>query len=142
MDQIAKKMNSLTQRLDHMVPDEKLTPSENQKAAAELASLSAKLYRLLPDQSLSPMERVERLARTVDERNPVLEHLQSAASKLQQLKLRLNELIPGDHTPEQKIDTMLSALDGKIGADHQHLTAIEKLEMLGDPRANIAPEKR
>lgn len=130
----------LTQRLDHMVPDPDVTASANQKAAAELAALSAKLYWHIPDQSLSPAERLERLARAADNAAPDMANLLPATKKLEALKARIDELVPGDASHEKKIELLLAQLDAKVGTNQLSLHTTDKLEILGDPRARIAPE--
>ncbi len=137
---LKKNALSLTQRLDHMVPDPEISPSANQKAAAELAALSGKLFGHVPDQSLSPLERLERLARGIDDRTPNLEQLKPAASKLNELKERIDELVEGDLSYEKKIDIILEKLDEKVGNNQKAFHTTDKLELLGDPRGNIAPE--
>lgn len=131
---------NLTQRLDHMVPDTLMSASENQKAASDLGALSAKLSWHIPDQSLSPLERLERLARAVEDRKPDLAQLQSAAKKLKALNTRIDELVPGDMSYEKKLDTLIQKLDDKVGVSQRALQTTDKLELLGDSRANIAPE--
>jgi hypothetical protein len=134
-----QRIGGLTQRLDHMVPDVDLSKEENNKVSAELAALSAKLYGLLPDNSLSPFERLERLARVVEGRKPDLSQLQSASKKLEALRARLNDLVPGDASDDKKIDVMAAKLD-ELVADEQHdWTTFSKLELLGDPRGRVAP---
>ncbi len=130
----------LTQRLDHSVPDPKVSASVNQKASAELGALSDKLFWHVPDKSLSPFERLERLSRAADQATPDLTHLQPATEKLKNLKARIDQLVPGDGTSEQKIDTLLKQLDSKVGSAQQALHTTDKLELLGDPRAKVAPE--
>ena len=130
----------LTQRLDHMVPDEDFARSINQKAAADLAALSAKLFGHVPDHSLSPLERLERLGRAADNAAPDLAQLQPATKKLAALKARIDELIPGDATHEKKIEVLLAQLDTKVGQNQLAFHTTDKLELLGDPRARIAPE--
>lgn len=138
---LRNKVQGFTQRLDHSVPDPKLSPAENQQASAELASLSAKLHRLLPDESLSPFERLERLGRAVENRKPDLTQLQPAATKVAELKARINELIPGDATPERKLDDIVGKLDEMVSKEQRQFSTISKLELLGDPRGRVAPEK-
>jgi hypothetical protein len=135
------KTRNLTQRLDHMVPDPNMTLAANQRASADLASISSKLYRLLPDESLSPLERLERLARVIEKRKPDRNQLQSASSKLTQLTARIDKLVPGDMTPEKKIEVLLEGLDGMVSKEQCELATIEKLELLGDPRGKVAPER-
>ncbi|BAP15497.1 hypothetical protein AS19_26460 [Alcanivorax sp. NBRC 101098] len=139
-DVIKQNAQSLTQRLDHMVPDPKISAAENQKAAAELAALSGKLFGHVPDQSLSPLERLERLARGIDERKPNKKQLEPAVKKLQELKQRIDELVDGDLSHEKKIDVILEKLDEKVGSSQKALHTTDKLELLGDPRGNVAPE--
>lgn len=137
---LKKNATKLTQRLDHMVPDPKLTASQNQKAASDLAALSAKLFWHVPDQSLSPLERLERLARAAEDSSPDMAQLQSAATKLEALKSRIDELVPGDMSHEKKIENLIQKLDEKVGTSQLALHTTDKLELLGDPRAKIAPE--
>lgn len=136
-----ERLGKLTQRLDHMVPDPKLTFHENRAATAQLASLSAKLQDVLPDESLSPFERLERLARAVEDREPRHEHLEPAATKVAALKERLDELVPGSATPEQKVDALVAKLDDLVAEDQRDLPPGGKLETLGDPRGRIEPER-
>jgi len=137
---LKKNAANLTQRLDHMVPEIGMTASQNQKAASDLAALTAKLFWHVPDQSLSPFERLERLARAAEDRRPDMVQLQSAARKLEALKSRIDELVPGDMSHEKKIETLIQQLDKKVGASQLALHTTDKLELLGDPRAKIAPE--
>jgi hypothetical protein len=123
-----------------LVPDPKLSTAENHRVSAELAALSSKLYWLLPDPSLSPFERLERLGRVVEERTPDFEQLQSASVKLRYLRKRIDELVPGDLTPERKIDLLLEKLDTMVGVSEKAFAPIQKLELLGDPRGKISPE--
>lgn len=132
-----EKINRLTQRLDHMVPDPKLTSSENKDVAEKLASISDKLYSLLPDPSLSPDERLERLARVTSDRIPQTENLLSAHSKLNRLVARLDELIPGSATPEEKIDNLVELLNVK--SFDNSLSIASRLEEIGDEIAGIKP---
>lgn len=125
------RLKRLMQRLDHSVPDNSLSKVENLLAAAELNSISARLYALMPDPSLSPHERIERLARVIEEVPPKLEYLQSAKAKVDSLIDHLNELIPGDLTPEQKIDKLVEILNEHVPND---VSIVTKLEALGDPR--------
>jgi hypothetical protein len=124
-----------------MVPDPKLSAAENQKASADLASISAKLHWLLPDQSLSPFERLERLGRAVEDRTPDPSQLQPAAAKVEALKVRIDELIPGDMTHEKKIDILVEQIDRMVSAEQRTWPTINKLELLGDPRGRVAPER-
>jgi hypothetical protein len=130
----------LTQRLDHSVPDPKISAAANQKATADLASVSSKLNALLPDASLSPFEKLERLARVVEDREPDLTHLQPAVAKVAQLKERLDQLVPGNMSSEQKIDSLIEKLNAMVPPDVQHNLAMHKLELLGDPRGRVEPE--
>ena len=139
-DHLKEKVEGMTQRLDHMVPDPDMTATENRAAAAELKSLSDALYELLPDKSLSPFERLERLGRVVEPRDPHLEDLQSAATKLQRLKDRINELVPGEGSPHEKLIGLELALDEQAGVELSGQSVISKLEKLGDPRGRIEPE--
>ena len=140
-DELRDRATEFTQRLDHSVPEIMLTFEENRTAAADLGSLSSKLFWTLPDESLSPFERLERLARVVEDRTPQLDNLQSAAAKLEQLRKRLDELVPGDMTPERKVDALLEKLDEMVARDQRELPPIRKLELLGDPRGRVLPER-
>jgi len=98
-----------------------------------LGNLSVKLRDLLPDPSIGPEERLERLARVV--RHSVMDsrrHL-TARTKLRHLRDRLDELVAGPATHEQKIDLLLQALDEQV-PNAGHLTTFQKLEALGDAR--------
>lgn len=138
--ELKKNALNLTQRLDHMVPDEEMSASQNQKAASDLGLLSAKLFWHVPDQSLSPFERLERLARAADGSTPDLSQLQSAAKKLEALKSRIDILVPGNMSHEKKIEVLIEKLNEKVGVTQLTLHTTEKLELLGDSRAKIAPE--
>jgi hypothetical protein len=137
---LKKKALRLTQRLDHSVPDPQESASVNQKASAELASLSAKLFWHIPDKSLSTFERLERLGRATNESAPDLAQLQPATKKLAKLKARIDQLVPGDASHEKKLDILLAQLDQKVGKSQASFLTTDKLELLGDPRARIAPE--
>lgn len=139
MTSIKDTLSRLTERLDHMVPDPKLTALDNQKAAAQLAALSARLHVFLPDHTLSPQERLERLARVIQNRVPQSQHLLSANEKLAALTTRLNELVPGGMTPEEKVDHLVD-LATKAVPD-PNLSMVDRLEKIGDDRAGIAPVK-
>jgi hypothetical protein len=139
-DSLKDKVAGLTQRLDHMMPDPKLSKAENLAATRELKALTDALFELLPDKSLSPMERIERLARSVEPREPRLEELKPAATKLAELKARLNEIIPGDGSPHDKLLSLELALDESVGLDKANLPTFKKLELLGDPRGKVEPE--
>ena len=133
------RLNQVTQRLDHMVPDNVVTKDVNEKAAAELAALSERLALLLPDPSLSPLERLERLARVVQDRVPHSDQLQPALEKVSKLKTRLDELVPGRMSAEDKIITLAKMAYEKAGGDK--MTCVEALERMGDPRAGVDPVK-
>ena len=135
------KLNSLSQRLDHMVPDPKASLAKNQESAAELAAISAKLYTLLPDPSLSPLERIERLRRVVDQVEPDMDQLQSAIKKVEVINSRLNMFVSDENMSAlQKIDVLVSKVDKCFEGKMCGFGA--KIEMLGDPRAGIAPVKK
>ena len=133
-------VNNLTQRLDHSVPDPEMTNSINRAAANELEMLSAALFELLPDKSLSPLERIERLSRSVENRQPDLNQLKPATKKLQELKDRINLLVEGEGSAHEKVMKMLNKLDDMVSDEQAKLPVIKKLELLGDPRGNIEPE--
>ena len=80
------------------------------------------------------------MARAVEDRKPDLAQLQSAAKKLKALNTRIDELVPGDMSYEKKLDTLIQKLDDKVGVSQRALQTTDKLELLGDSRANIAPE--
>ena len=136
---LANKIDTLTQRLDHMVPDGSVTAEVNAAAARELELLSAALFELLPDKSLSPLERVERLARVVEPREPQLESLQPATQKLKALKKRIDDLVPGESAASDKILDLVNKLDGSVAPDQSNFATIAKLELLGDPRGKVEP---
>jgi hypothetical protein len=135
---LATRMAGLTQRLDHTVPDPKMSAAENAAAAAELRSLSAHLFELLPDKSLSPLERIERFSRAVD-REPDLDQLKSANEKLAELKGRIDALVPGEMSAHDKLLVLENALNEKAGIHRAAIPTVEKLEVFGDPRGKIEP---
>ena len=134
------RLSQVTKRLDHMVPDPEISIQFNKNASAELLKLSAKLQKLLPDPSLSPDERLERLARVVQSRVPLLEHLQPANTKLHKLKNRLDELVPGSGNASAKVDKLVNILN-KI-SNLKKGTVVKKLEAMGDPRAGVSPTRQ
>jgi hypothetical protein len=140
MNDIVKRANNLTQRLDHMVPDTKLSLAANQKAAAELAAISEKLYELLPDPSLSPIERLERLGRVIEKRDPDIEQLKPAHEKVSAIKERLNHLLPGDEAALDKVEKLIAILGEVSPKELRGASPIRMLESLGDPRGQIEPE--
>jgi hypothetical protein len=135
----------LTQRLDHMVPDPKLSIQLNDDAAKRLAELSKVLADALPDHSLSPDERLERLARVVQNRVPERQHLLPAVEKVSRLERRLAELVPDPTlTPVERVQTLLQGLDDHHAANAPNFLAtgpsvVEKLERMGDERAGFPP---
>jgi hypothetical protein len=137
MQDVTDKLARLTARLDHMVPDPKLSSAQNQAAATELTSISTKLHTLLPDNSLSPEERLERLARVVASRTPDQTKLVSASTKVAALKARLDQLVPGNMSLEDKIDHLISLATQAV--PDPSLSVVKKLEKLGDSAAGIAP---
>lgn len=137
---ISEKVGSLTQRLDHMVPDPKISDAANRAAARELKMLTDALYGMLPDRSLSPAERIERLARAVDDRTPKPEHLRPAHIKLEELRARIDELVPGEGSAFEKILSLEANVDEKVGAERGNMALIRKLELLGDAAGRVEPE--
>lgn len=120
-----------------MVPEKTLSAAANQSAANELAALSAKLHALLPDSSLSPEERLERLARVVPGRIPDQSKLLSASSKLQELKNRLDQLVPGAMSADAKIDHLVNLATHAV--PDPALSTVARLERMGDAAAGIDP---
>lgn len=134
-DHLAKR---LTQRLDHMVPDEELTAEANADAAARLEAMSRFLASALPDTSLSPEERLERLARVITDRVPRKENLRPAIEKVEQLERRLEELIPDQNlTAMDRLNKLVEICNDCV--PNNNLSIVEKLESLGDSRAGIPP---
>ncbi|WP_211257204.1 hypothetical protein [Streptomyces megasporus] len=104
-----------------------------EEVARELIDLSTRLINLLPDPSLSPNERLERLARVVPKSLLVTAHRRNARSKLVELRRRLDELVPDpDLSYPEKLEWLVSRLDELVPGD---MRPIEKLEKLGDYRA-------
>ena len=133
------RLDQVTKRLDHMVPDIVMSSKFNNLAAKELEEISTLLMKLLPDPSLSPDERLERLARVVQERIPEMENLLSASQKVHKLKRRIDELVPNDDmTHTTKIEYLVKSLESESNKSRE-MTIAQKLELLGDPRANIDP---
>jgi hypothetical protein len=99
----------------------------------ELLTLSQKLQDLLPDPSLSPLERVERLARVIPESiQNSSEHL-TARKKLNQIRLRLAELLPKKNgSASEKIDFLVDKVHQLVPGETARL--FEKLEKIGDCR--------
>jgi len=129
----ADDVSRLTQRLDHMVPDNNIHASVNAQAAENLGALSAVLADALPDPSLSPDERLERLARVKQDRVPRTEYLLPAIEKLDRLERRLAELVPGEGlSAMDRLQTLIRTLEGDG-------SVVERLEKMGDPRAGVAP---
>ena len=135
MSSLKQKMDQVTKRLDHNVPDPEMSDVENSAAASELAAISEKLANMLPDPSLSPDERLERLARVIKGRNIQQESLQTAARKVEKLKTRINELVPGDSGMENKLDKLSEMAFTQCGVEG--VSCMEALERLGDPEAGI-----
>jgi hypothetical protein len=104
------------------------------EAIEQLMALSKKLQDLLPDPSLSPLERVERLGRVIpDSIQRSSEHL-TARSKLNNIRLRLAELVPDeDLTSEQRIDYLVDLAHKLIPKETSRF--FEKLEIIGDNRS-------
>jgi len=140
MNKITKRAQTLTQRLDHMVPDPQMPTAVNQKAAAELAAISEKLFELLPDPSLSPLERLERLGRVVEQREPDMGQLLPAHEKVTALRERLDQMLPGDGASIEKIEKLVEILGDVAPKDLKGASPIRMLEALGDPRGQIEPE--
>jgi hypothetical protein len=129
----------LTQRLDHMVPDDDLPASLNAEAAAKLDALSRFLIEALPDASLSPDERLERLARVVQDRTPRGEHLLPAVQKVDRLERRLAELVPGAKLSSMdRLNQLVAKLSEMVPGEGRE-SIVAKLERLGDKRAGIKP---
>lgn len=144
MNELTYRLNRLTQRLDHMVPDNGISSELNDRAATILRELSERLIALLPDPSLSPDERLERIARAVQDRVPQSEQLLPAIQKVHRLERRLLELVPGDDLDcfarlERLVCSVESVCEEKgITADQEF---VRKLELLGDQRAGFLPIK-
>ncbi|MEZ5421760.1 MAG: hypothetical protein R2682_01530 [Pyrinomonadaceae bacterium] len=136
---LKERMLQVTQRLDHSVPDPEVSMARNQEAAIRLASISERLATLLPDPSLSPDERLERLARVVQDRIPQREHLQPAVAKVAKLTNRLDELVPGDMSAEEKIAVLANRASELCNDESK--SCVEALELLGDKRAGLPPVK-
>jgi hypothetical protein len=98
-----------------------------------LELLSARLFELLPDVSLGPDERLERLARVVPASVLVSRHHQNARSKLEQLRRRLAELVPGEELDEhQRLEMLVARVHELVPTEEPRL--YRKLEALGDHR--------
>lgn len=98
----------------------------------ELVRLSVKLLTHLPDPSLGPDERLERVARVVPTSQLQSAHRRSARNKLVNLRRRLDELVPGDLTSEEKLDALIARVHQLVPDD---MPFILKLETMGDFRA-------
>ena len=87
---------------------------------------------------------MERFARVVQDRVPLLGHLQPANTKLYKLSNRLNDLVPGKGNPIDKVNTLVDTLTklckkNGINVTDEGKAVVKKLEALGDPRAGFAP---
>lgn len=98
---------------------------------ADLRRLSSALQEALPDPSLGPQERLERLARVVPQSVAETQQLCTGRTKLSRLQRRLDELVPGPGSMDQKLDTLLSTLEALVPGPGR---TIDKLETLGDYR--------
>jgi hypothetical protein len=104
--ELFQRIDRLSQRLDTKVTEPSLSLEENQRASAELASIARRLAAILPDVSASAEERVERLARYVPNAVPRAELMISDHAKLVRMRQRLEDLVPGELTPEQRVDRL------------------------------------
>lgn len=96
-----------------------------------LRSLSSRLQELLPDPGIGPEERLERIARVVPDSVRVTANMQTGRAKLQRLRGRLDELVPGDLPHEEKLEQLVRRV-GELVPEGDRF--IDRLETLGDYR--------
>lgn len=135
---ILRRVEQVTQRLDHGTSDPRASLEVNKAAAQELKELSIRLIELLPNPALSPDERLERIARVVQDRIPRTDLLVSDLEKLDRLESRLKELVPDDGlSSSERLERLVSSAE-KMGTKHGDFVSL--LKSLGDARTGQAPE--
>ena len=143
-----RRLLQVTQRLDHMVPDVRVSPKANAEASRRLEELCARLSELLPDPSLSPDERLERIARVVQDRVPQSANLLPAIEKVHRLERRLEELVPDqtlgsgerlEHLVSQAERMKPQGFKSQGGGAAKGEEFVRLLERLGDARAGFPP---
>lgn len=98
-----------------------------------LTALSERLLELLPDPSLSPDERLERIARVVPSSTLKSAYHQTARTKLNRLRARLDELVPRDDLCyAEKLEWLVARVHELVPGDEPRL--FKKLEAFGDHR--------
>lgn len=107
---------------------------ENHECITEqLLLISNKLYELLPDPSINVEERLERMSRVIKGSQLNSTYHKSARHKLNYLKYRLDELIPGDYSLIDKIQH-LEELAYKMSGNKEFKNMCDRLQYIGDNR--------
>lgn len=134
-----RRMLQVTQRLDHMVPDNMLPTEKNAEISQRLEELSEMLIKHVPDPSLSPDERLERIARVDQRRVPQREYLLPAVEKLYRLERRLDDLVDdSDLSSTEQLEVLIERVEER-GEKHEERDFVEILERMGDERAGLDP---
>jgi hypothetical protein len=92
-----------------------------------LLALCERLQALLPDPSLSPSERLERLARVVPTSTLVSADHKTARKKLKELRRRLDELIPGGDDYDAKLEMLVARLHELVPGDYPMKDKLEAI---------------
>ena len=113
-----------------------------EEVAEELTNISLTLIEMMPDPSIGPQERLERLARVVPSSIMKSAYRRNARAKLNDLKNRLNELVPQyKNNSQAQLDFLKSELSRLVP---EEIPDIEKLEKIGDHRSTdigVSPRK-
>ncbi|WP_263018757.1 hypothetical protein [Natronobiforma cellulositropha] len=134
------RMMQVTQRLDHIVPDQMLPDDVNERASRQLEELSGLLIEHVPDPTLSPDERLERIARVNQERVPQREHLLPAVEKLYRLERRLDDLVDNPRLSSvEKLEVLIENVNEVGERFDDDPDFVEILERMGDERTGLEP---
>lgn len=99
----------------------------------ELKKIALKLQELLPDPAISAEERLERLSRVIKGSQLNSNFHKSARTKLNHLRNRLDELIPGNMDYVEKV-VILEKLAYQQSEFKEFETMCERLQFIGDNR--------
>lgn len=111
-----------------------LFETDYKAVCGELTALSKRMLELLPDPSIGPEERLERIARIVPYSLLQSKNMKTARTKLNNLKNRLNELVPDTElTALEKLEILIERVNKRMPEPG---TFFEKLEELGDKRVS------
>lgn len=113
-----------------------------EEVAEELTAISLTLIEMMPDPSIGPQERLERLARVIPSSIMKSSYRRNARAKLNDLKARLNELVPEhENNSFEQLKYLKNELSRLVP---ENISDIDKLEKLGDHRATdigVSPRK-